>query len=40
MTHALEIAPKGIYKPNDDNPKIIELEDEPKLPEFAELSTA
>lgn len=27
ITHALELAPKGVYKLNDENPKIIEFED-------------
>jgi hypothetical protein len=35
MTNSLEITPKGIYKPNDENPKLVEFEDEPKVPEFA-----
>jgi hypothetical protein len=39
MTSSLEIVPKGIFKPNDDNPKLVEYEEEPKVPEFAELST-
>jgi len=34
MTSSLEIIPKGLYKQNDDNPKVIEFEDEPKVPEF------
>ncbi len=34
------LAPKGLYKANDDNPKIIEFEEEPfKLPEYSELKT-
>lgn len=39
MTSSLEIVPKGLYKPNDDNPKIVEAEEEPKVPEFAELAS-
>ena len=39
MTSSLELAPKGIYKVNEDNPKIIEWEDEVKIPDFAELVT-
>jgi hypothetical protein len=38
ITHSLELTPKGIFKPNDENPKIVEYEEEPKVPEFAELS--
>ena len=25
MTHSLELSPKGIYKQNDDNPKVVEF---------------
>lgn len=25
MTHSLELSPKGIYKQNDENPKVIEF---------------
>jgi hypothetical protein len=32
------LAPKGLLKLNDENPKVVEYEDEPKVPEFAELS--
>ena len=32
MTASLEIVPKGIFKPNDDNAKVIEYEDEVKIP--------
>ena len=39
ITHSLELIPKGIYKVNDENPKIVEFEDEIKFPEFAEIST-
>ena len=39
MCSSLEITPKGIYKPNDDNPKVIEFEEEVKVPEFSELSS-
>ena len=39
MTSSLEIVPKGIFKPNDDNPKLVDYEEEPKQPEFAELAT-
>jgi radial spoke head protein 4/6 len=35
MTHSLELAPKGLFKPNDENPKLVEYEEEPKVPEFA-----
>ena len=40
MTASLEIVPKGIFKPNDDNGKVIEYEEEVKIPEFGELSSA
>ena len=39
MTHSLELTPKGIYKVNDDNPKITQYEEEVKIPDFSELST-
>lgn len=39
MTHSLELSPKGIYKQNDENPKVIEPEEEIKIPDFSELST-
>lgn len=39
MTHSLELTPKGIYKVNDDNPKITQYEQEVKIPDFSELST-
>lgn len=39
MISSLELAPKGIYKLNDENPKIIEFEEEAKIPEFAEMAT-
>lgn len=32
MTHSLELVPKGLLKPNDDNPKLVDYEEEPKLP--------
>lgn len=32
MTHALELVPKGVYKVHDDNPKLIEFEEDIKLP--------
>ena len=35
MTHSLELTPKGIFKVNDDNPKVIEYEEEYKIPDFA-----
>lgn len=31
--------PRGVYKPNDENPKAIDWEDEAKVPDFAELAT-
>lgn len=33
------IVPKGIYKPNDEDPKQVEFEEEFKMPEFAEFAT-
>jgi hypothetical protein len=38
ITHANVIVPKGLYKPNDEDAKIVEFEEEFKLPEFAELA--
>jgi len=37
ITHSTVISPRGLYKTNDENAKIIEFEEEFKLPEFAEL---
>jgi len=38
ISTATVIVPKGLYKPNDDNAKIIEFEEEPfKMPEYSEL---
>lgn len=39
ITHANYLAPRGLYKPNDDDPKVVVLEEEFKMPETAELST-
>ncbi len=40
ISAATVLTPKGLYKANDDNPKIIEFEEEPyKLPEYGELKT-
>jgi len=39
ITHANAIAPKGLYKTNDEDPKVIEFEEEFKLPEFAEFAS-
>ena len=32
--------PRGLYKPNDDDPKVIVFEEEFKMPEMTELITA
>ena len=32
MTSSLELAPKGIYKASEENPKLTEVEEEPKVP--------
>jgi len=38
ISSATVIVPKGLYKPNDDKPNIIEFEEEPfKMPEYGEL---
>ena len=39
ITHSCELAPKGLYKPGEENPNIIDFEDEFKLPEVAELNS-
>ena len=40
ISTATVLAPKGLYKANDDNQKIIEFEEEPfKLSEYSELKT-
>ena len=39
ITHSCELAPKGLYKPNEENANVIEFEDEFKLGEVAELNS-
>ena len=39
ISHSCELAPKGLYKPNEENPTIVEFEEEFKLPEVAELNS-
>ena len=39
ITHSCQLAPKGLYKPNEENANIIEFEEEFKLPEVAELNS-
>lgn len=39
ITHACEITPKGIYKLNDENPAIVEFEEEVKVPEVSEMNS-
>lgn len=38
MTHGALLAPKGMFKTNDENPMEIELDDEFKYPDLAELN--
>lgn len=38
MTHSGILAPKGLFKTNDDNPLEIELDEEFKYPELSELN--
>jgi hypothetical protein len=33
------LAPKGLYKVNEENPNIIEFEEEFKLPEVADMNS-
>ena len=35
MTHSLELCPNSLYKVHEENPKLIEADDEGKVPEFA-----
>ena len=39
ISHSCELAPKGLYKPNEENATIVEFEEEFKLPEVAELNS-
>lgn len=39
ITHSCELAPKGLYKTNEENPSLIDFEEEFKLPEVAELNS-
>lgn len=39
ITHGCELVPAGIYKVNDENPKVIEYEDEVKIAEFESLNS-
>lgn len=36
ITHSCELSPKGLYKVNEENPSILDFEDEFKLPEIAD----
>lgn len=38
ITHSCELVPKGLYKPSEENPQVIDFEEEFKLPEVAELA--
>ncbi|KAM3132513.1 Radial spoke head protein 4 A [Paramecium bursaria] len=38
ITHSTLLAPRGLYKTNDDDPKLIAYEEEFKMPEIAELA--
>jgi radial spoke head protein 4A len=39
ITHSCELAPKGLYKLNEENPNILEIEEEFKNPEVAEMNS-
>lgn len=35
MTHSLQLCPNGVYKVHEENPKLIENDEEGKIPDFA-----
>jgi radial spoke head protein 4/6 len=39
ISHSCELVPKGLYKVGEENPSIIDFEEEFKLPEVAELNS-
>lgn len=39
ITHSCELAPKGLYKMNEENPTILEFEEEFKSPEVSEMNS-
>lgn len=39
ITHSCELAPKGLYKTNEENATVIEYEEEFKIPEVADMNS-